>query len=52
MVAKEKKNPSENPVLPLKWIFCYKESLMDIMICKKDLVLLLFPHRTYVLDIC
>ena len=24
---------------------------MDRLICKKDLVLLLFPHKTYVLDI-
>ena len=31
--------------------FC-KESLMDRMICKKNLVLFLFPQRTYVLDIC
>ena len=33
-------------MLPLKWICCCKESLMDIMICKKDLVLFVFPHRT------
>ena len=26
--------------------------LMSRLICKKDLVLFLFPHRTYVLDIC
>ena len=37
-------------MLPLKWICCCKESLMDRMICKKDLVLFLFPHRTYVLE--
>ena len=36
----------------LKRICCCKESLMDKMTCKKDLVLFLFPHRTYVLDIC
>ena len=39
-------------ILSLKWIFCYKESLTDRMICKKDLVLLLFPHRVDVLVIC
>ena len=33
-------------MLPLKWICCCKESLTDRIICKKDLVLFLFPHRT------
>ena len=33
-------------MLPLKWICC-KDSYMDRMICKKDLVLFFFPHRTY-----
>ena len=37
--------------LSLKWIFCYKESLMNRMIpvCEKDLVLL-FPHRAYIFE--
>ena len=39
-------------MLPLKWICSYKEPLMVRKICKKDLVLFLFPHRTYVLNIC
>ena len=38
--------------LPLKWIFYYTEYLMSRLICKNGLVLFLFPHRTYVLDIC
>ena len=25
---------------------------MDTMICEKDIVLFIFPRRTYVLDIC
>ena len=37
-------------MLPLKWICCCKESLMQRMISKKGLVILLFPQRTYVLD--
>ena len=36
----------------IKMNCCCKESLMDRMICKKDLVLFLFPQRTYVSDIC
>ena len=28
------------------------KSSMDRMICNKGLVLFLFPHRTYVLDVC
>ena len=39
-------------MLSLKWICYCKKSLIDRMICKKDFVLFLFPHRTYVLDIC
>ena len=39
-------------MLPLKWIRCCKGSLINRMICKKSFVLFLFPHRTYVLDIC
>ena len=38
--------------LPLKWICCCKEYFMSRLICKKGLVLFLFPHRTFVLDIC
>ena len=33
-------------MLPFKWICCCKESLMDRIICKEDLALFLFPHRT------
>ena len=33
-------------MLPLKRIFCCEESVMDRMICKKDLVLFLLPHIT------
>ena len=36
-------------MLPLKWICCCKESLI-VRICKKDLVLFLFPRRTYILE--
>ena len=39
-------------MLPLKQICCCLESLVDIMICKKVIVLSLFLHRTNVLDIC
>ena len=35
-----------------RWICSCNESLMVRMICKKDLVLFLFPNRTYILDIC
>ena len=38
--------------LPLKWICCCIEYLMSRLIYKKGPVLFLFPHRTYVLDIC
>ena len=40
--------------LPLKWISCCTEYLylMSKLICKKGLILFLFPHRTNVLDIC
>ena len=34
--------------LPLKWICCCTEYLMSRLICKKGLVLFLFPHRTHV----
>ena len=34
--------------LSLKWICCYTEYLMSRLICKKVLVLFLFPHRTFV----
>ena len=33
-------------MLPLKWICCCKEFLMSRMICKKGIVLYIFPHRT------
>ena len=33
--------------LPLKWISCCKKSLMSRLICKKGLVLFLFPHRIH-----
>ena len=33
-------------MLPLKWFLYCKKSLMDRMICKKGLVLFLFPYRT------
>ena len=39
-------------ILPLKRICCGKDSLMDRLIYKKDLVFFLFPQRSYVLDIC
>ena len=39
-------------LLPLKWICCCKESLMSRLICKKGLVVFLFPHGTYVSGIC
>ena len=38
--------------LPFKWICCCTEYLMIRFICKKGFVLFLFPHRTYVLNIC
>ena len=38
--------------LPLKYIFSRTEYLMSRLICKKGIVLFLFPYRTYVLDIC
>ena len=38
--------------LPFKWICCCTEYLMSRLICKKGLVLFLFLHRTYLLDIC
>ena len=38
--------------LPLKWIRCCTEYLMSRLICKKGLVLFLYPHRTCVLNIC
>ena len=38
--------------LPLKWICYCTEYKMSRLICKKGLVLFLFPHRTYILDIC
>ena len=38
--------------LPLKWICCYGEYLMSRLICKKGLVLFLFPYRTCVSDMC
>ena len=34
-------------ILTLKWICCCKESLKAKMICKNNIVLFLFPHRTY-----
>ena len=37
--------------LPLKRICCCTEYLKSRLTCKKGLVLFLFPHRTYVLDI-
>ena len=38
--------------LPFKLICYCTELLMSWLRCKKGLVLFLFPHRTYVLDIC
>ena len=38
--------------LPLKWICRCTEYLMSRRMCKKGIVLFLFPYRTYVLDIC
>ena len=32
-------------VIAFKWIWCCKKSLMNGMMCKKGLVLFLFPHR-------
>ena len=38
--------------LPLKLICCCREYLMSRLICNKGLLLFLFPHRTYALNIC